>query len=118
MIYADREAIDEIIRVRADEFSRIQAPFQNETGVYLLPPVDEGSAGAYSGKKPDAAKELERQCCEQNDSVLRNPFSFSGLDPDIKANRTSMEFCNFPFVPPYQSIIMQKVLLNQARKSR
>lgn len=46
---------------------------------------------------------------EQNDSVLRNLFSFSGSILDIKGYSGPREFTeNFPFVP-YQFIIMQKV---------
>ena len=59
-------------------------------------------------KKPETEKDLEI-VYEQNDSVLRNLFSFSGSILDIKGYSGPREFTeNFPFVP-YQFIIMKKV---------
>lgn len=107
VICTGQEAIDEIIKVRADEFSRIQARFKTRLSLSSSS-VDEVIQKRILKKKPDAAKELEA-VYEQNDSVLRNLFSFSGSILDIKGYSTSMEFSdNFPFVP-YQFIIMQKV---------
>ncbi len=50
-------------------------------------------------KKPEAAKNLE-DVYEQNDSVLRNLFSFSGSILDIKKGYSGpKEFTeNFPFI--------------------
>ena len=107
VICTGQEAIDEIIKVRADEFSRIQARFKTRLSLSSSS-VDEVIQKRILKKKPDATKELEA-VYEQNDSVLRNLFSFSGSILDIKGYSTSMEFSdNFPFVP-YQFIIMQKV---------
>lgn len=107
VICTGQEAIDEIIKVRADEFSRIQARFKTRLSLSSSS-VDEVIQKRILKKKPDAAKELEA-VYEQNDSVLRNLFSFGGSILDIKGYSTSMEFSDdFPFVP-YQFIIMQKV---------
>ena len=107
VICTGQEAIDEIIKVRADEFSRIQARFKTSLSLSSSS-VDEVIQKRILKKKPEAAKELE--CVyEQNDSVLRNLFSFSGSIQDIKGYSGPREFTeNFPFVP-YQFIIMQKV---------
>ena len=107
VICTGQEAIDEIIKVRADEFSRIQARFKTRLSLSSSS-VDEVIQKRILKKKPEAAKNLE-DVYEQNDSVLRNLFSFSGSILDIKGYSGPREFTeNFPFVP-YQFIIMQKV---------
>lgn len=107
VICTGQEAIDEIIKVRADEFSRIQARFKTRLSLSSSS-VDEVIQKRILKKKPEAVKELE-SVYEQNDSVLRNLFSFSGPILDIKGYSGPREFTeNFPFVP-YQFIIMQKV---------
>lgn len=107
VICTGQEAIDEIIKVRADEFSRIQARFKTRLSLSSSS-VDEVIQKRILKKKPEASKDLEG-IYEQNDSVLRNLFSFSGSILDIKGYSGPREFTeNFPFVP-YQFIIMQKV---------
>ncbi len=107
VICTGQEAIDEIIKVRADEFSRIQARFKIRLSLSSSS-VDEVIQKRILKKKPEAAKNLE-DVYEQNDSVLRNLFSFNGSILDIKGYSGPREFTeNFPFVP-YQFIIMQKV---------
>mgnify|MGYP000674076627 CR=1 FL=1 len=107
VICTGQEAIDEIIKVRADEFSRIQARFKTRLSLSSSS-VDEVIQKRILKKKPEATTDLET-VYEQNDSVLRNLFSFSGSILDIKGYSGPREFTeNFPFVP-YQFIIMQKV---------
>ena len=107
VICTGQEAIDEIIKVRADEFSRIQARFKTRLSLSSSS-VDEVIQKRILKKKPEAANNLEG-VDEQNDSVLRNLFSFNGSILDIKGYSGPREFTeNFPFVP-YQFIIMQKV---------
>ena len=107
VICTGQEAIDEIIKVRADEFSRIQARFKTRLSLSSSS-VDEVIQKRILKKKAEAVKDLEN-VYEQNDSVLRNLFSFSGSILDIKGYSGPREFSeNFPFVP-YQFIIMQKV---------
>ena len=102
-----QEAIDEIIKVRADEFSRIQARFKTRLSLSSSS-VDEVIQKRILEKKPEAAKQLQA-LYQENDSVLRNLFSFTGSVLDIKGFEGAKEFAtNFPFVP-YQFIIMQKV---------
>ena len=107
VVCTGQEAIDEIIKVRADEFSRIQARFKTRLSLSSSS-VDEVIQKRILAKKPQATQLLERLYGE-NDSVLRNLFSFSGSVLDIKGYSGAGEFAaNFPFVP-YQFIIMQKV---------
>ncbi|MDO4514851.1 MAG: BREX system P-loop protein BrxC [Lachnospiraceae bacterium] len=107
VICTGQEAIDEIIKVRADEFSRIQARFKVRLSLSSSS-VDEVIQKRILKKTPQAGTTLE-QVYNQNDSVLRNLFSFSGSILDIKGYAGPVEFSeNFPFVP-YQFIIMQKV---------
>jgi hypothetical protein len=102
-----QEAIDEIIKVRADEFSRIQARFKTRLSLSSSS-VDEVIQKRILKKKPEAEQKLEA-LYQENDSVLRNLFSFTDSILDIKGFAGSGEFAvNFPFVP-YQFIIMQKV---------
>ena len=107
VVCTGQEAIDEIIKVRADEFSRIQARFKVRLSLSSSS-VDEVIQKRILKKTPAAETALEK-VYERNDSVLRNLFSFSGSILDIKGYSGADEFTvNFPFVP-YQFIIMQKV---------
>ena len=107
VICTGQEAIDEIIKVRADEFSRIQARFKTRLSL-TSSSVDEVIQKRILKKTPEAEALLEA-IYDQNDSVLRNLFSFTDSVLDIKGYSGSKEFAvNFPFVP-YQFIIMQKV---------
>lgn len=107
VVCTGQEAIDEIIKVRADEFSRIQARFKTRLSLSSSS-VDEVIQKRILKKKPEAATHLEA-LYSQNDSVLRNLFSFANTVMDIKGFSGPREFSeNFPFVP-YQFIIMQKV---------
>ena len=107
VVCTGQEAIDEIIKVRADEFSRIQARFKTRLSLSSSS-VDEVIQKRILKKKPDVSTKLEK-IYDENDSVLRNLFSFSDSILDIKGYSGASEFAvDFPFVP-YQFIIMQKV---------
>ena len=107
VICTGQEAIDEIIKVRSDEFSRIQARFKTRLSLSSSS-VDEVIQKRIL-KKNSEAENLLKNVYSQNDSVLRNLFSFTDSVLDIKGFSGEMEFAdNFPFVP-YQFIIMQKV---------
>lgn len=107
VVCTGQEAIDEIIKVRANEFSRIQARFKTRLSLSSSS-VDEVIQKRILKKNNEAKSKLEA-VYEKNDSVLRNLFSFTNSILDIKGYSGSKEFVvNFPFVP-YQFIIMQKV---------
>ncbi len=107
VVCTGQEAIDEIIKVRVDEFSRIQARFKTRLSLSSSS-VDEVIQERILKKKPDVFTKLE-QLYDRNASVLRNLFSFTDSVLDIKGYTGPREFAtDFPFVP-YQFIIMQKV---------
>ena len=107
VVCTGQEAIDEIIKVRIDEFSRIQARFKTRLSLSSSS-VDEVIQKRILKKNKEAEKQLE-SIYEKNDSVLRNLFSFTDSVLDIKGYSGANEFSvDFPFVP-YQFIIMQKV---------
>lgn len=107
VVCTGQEAIDEIIKTRQDQFSRIQARFKTRLSL-TSSSADEVIQKRILRKKVDASALLEK-IYQENDSVLRNLFTFTDAVLDIKGYSSSSEFVkNFPFVP-YQFIIMQKV---------
>lgn len=108
IVCTGQEAIDEIIKVRMDEFSRIQARFKTRLSLSSSA-VDEVIQKRLT-KKPEAATVL-RDLYERNDYVLKNLFSFTDSVLDIKGYSGPEEFVeNYPFVP-YQFILIQKIFL-------
>ena len=107
VVCTGQEAIDEIIKARENEFSRIQARFKTRLSLSSSS-ADEVIQKRILLKTDEAEHELE-QVYATNDSVLRNLFSFTDAILDIKGYTGAGEFAkNFPFVP-YQFILMQKV---------
>lgn len=107
VVCTGQEAIDEIIKARENEFSRIQARFKTRLSLSSSS-ADEVIQKRILLKTNDAKQELD-QVYRANDSVMRNLFSFTNAVMDIKGYSSSDEFVrNFPFVP-YQFILMQKV---------
>jgi len=102
-----QEALDEIIKVRQDEFSRIQARFKVRLSL-TSSSADEVIQKRLLKKKP-IADNLLNDIYTQSDSVLRNLFTFRDSMLDIKGYSNPQEFSvNFPFVP-YQFILIQKI---------
>ena len=107
VVCTGQEAIDEIIKARENEFSRIQARFKTRLSLSSSS-ADEVIQKRILLKTDEAERELEKVYAA-NDSVLRNLFSFTDAILDIKGYNGAGEFAkNFPFVP-YQFILMQKV---------
>lgn len=107
VVCTGQEAIDEIIKARENEFSRIQARFKTRLSLSSSS-ADEVIQKRVLLKKPEAESVLQ-QTYEENASGMRNLFSFSTDMKDIKGYRNATEYTqNFPFVP-YQFILMQKV---------
>ena len=107
VVCTGQEAIDEIIKARENEFSRIQARFKTRLSLSSSS-ADEVIQKRILLKTDEAEHDLE-QVYAANDSVLRNLFSFTDAILDIKGYNGAGEFAkNFPFVP-YQFILMQKV---------
>ena len=109
VVCTGQEAIDEIIKVRADEFSRIQARFKTRLSLSSSS-VDEVIQKRILKKTPEAEKTLDA-VYEQENSGMRNLFSFTNAMPDIKGFSGPAQFAeDFPFVP-YQFLIMQKIFV-------
>ncbi len=107
IICTGQEAIDEVIKTRIDEFSRIQARFKTRLSL-TSSSADEVIQKRILKKKPDVRPLLE-DIYRENDSVLKNLFTFSGALQDIKGYSDAKDYVkNFPFVP-YQFLVMQKV---------
>ncbi len=107
VVCTGQEAIDEVIKARQNEFSRIQARFKIRLS------LTSSSAGEVIRKRILQKKATVLPALEdvyqRNDSVLRNLFTFKDAVLDIKGYGDADDFTkNFPFVP-YQFLIMQKV---------
>ena len=106
VICTGQEAIDEIIKARENEFSRIQARFKTRLSL-TSSSVDEVIQERILKKKPEYEEPL-REIYNCNEAVMRNLFSFTDALRDIKGYGSANEFAkNFPFVP-YQFLIMPK----------
>ena len=104
-----QEALDEIIKTRQDEFSRIQARFKTRLSLSSTS-ADEVIQKRLLAKKPEAEEKL-KGVYNANESVLRNLLTFSKDDAllDVRGFETPEEFARcFPFVP-YQFLLLQKV---------
>lgn len=113
IVATGQEALDEMIKVRTDEFSRIMARFAIRLS------LTSSSVGEVIEKrlltKKDEANTVLDNVYENNENVLSNLFTFDTEVKDLKGYSSEDEFARvFPFVP-YQFIIMQKVF-NEIRK--
>ena len=107
VVCTGQEAIDEIIKTRENEFSRIQARFKTRLSLSSSS-ADEVIQKRILKKKTEYVPQLEG-IYESNCAQLRNIFKFENAQLDIKGYNNSKEYVkNFPFVP-YQFILMQKV---------
>ncbi|MBP3871947.1 MAG: BREX system P-loop protein BrxC [Faecalicoccus sp.] len=113
VVATGQEALDEMIKVRTDEFSRIMARFKVRLSL-TSSSVGEVIEKRLLSKKDDAQNNLE-MVYDNNDAVLRNLYSFKSNIKDIRGYKSGDEFVRqFPFVP-YQFIVMQKIY-NEIRK--
>ena len=108
VICTGQSALDEIIKVRSDEFSRIQDRFKTRLSLSSSS-VDEVIQRRLLKKTPEAQTLLEG-VYDQNASVLRNLFSFqTNIVPIKRDYQGGKEFAdNYPFIP-YQFILLQRV---------
>ena len=109
IVCTGQEAIDEVIKARENEFSRIQARFPIRLS------LSSSSADEVIQKrilaKTSTASERLTAVYDKNEAVLRNLFTFTNAIADIKGYKDSESFVNnFPFIP-YQFITMQKVFV-------
>ena len=108
MICTGQTGIDDIIKARNDEFSRIHARFKTRLTL-TSSSVDEVIQKRLL-RKTDVSSEMLRVLYHENESVLRNLFTFMNVAGNITGYANAQEFSNiFPFVS-YQFIIMPKVI--------
>ena len=113
VVATGQEALDEMIKIRTDEFSRIMARF----AVRLS--LTSSSVGEVIEKrlltKTDEAYENLKMVYDNNSNVLNNLYSLMAQKSDLKGYTSADQFARvFPFVP-YQFIIMKDVF-NEIRK--
>ena len=108
VVCTGQSALDEIIKVRSDEFSRIQDRFKTRLSLSSSS-VDEVIQRRLLKKTPEAEALLEKEY-DQNAAVLRNLFAFTTNIVAIKRDYLGgHEFAaNYPFIP-YQFILLQRV---------
>lgn len=113
VMVTSQEAIDEVIKVSGDDFSKIQGRFNTRLSLSSSS-VDEVIEKRVLAKTEDAAQLLEMEYNKEQ-AVLKNLYTFSDSVLDIKGYSGSQEFAQtYPFVP-YQFKIIQDVL-GQIRK--
>ena len=102
-----QEALDQVIKTRTDEFSRIQARFYTQLKLNSTA-VDEVVQERILKKKEEYIPELNT-VYNNNEAALRNIFAFDTTQKDIKGYGSDVEFAqDFPFVP-YQFPLLQRV---------
>lgn len=84
VVCTGQEAIDEIIKVRADEFSRIQARFKTRLSLSSSS-VDEVIQKRILKKTPEAERTLDA-VYEKESSGMRNLFSFTNASRTSRAS--------------------------------
>ena len=113
VVATGQEALDDMIKVRTDEFSRIMARFKVRLSL-TSSSVGEVIEKRLLSKKPEAEDNLE-MVYDNNDAVLRNLYAFDTNRKDIRGYKSGDEFVRqFPFIP-YQFIVMQNIY-NEIRK--
>ena len=107
IVCTGQEAVDEIIKARENEFSRIMARFKTRLTLSASA-ADEVIQRRLLEKNSEASALLE-QVYHNNDSILRNIFTFTDSVLDMKGYESATGFVrDFPFVP-YQYILMQRI---------
>ncbi len=108
VMVTSQEAIDSIVSIAGDDFSKIQGRFNTRLSLSSSS-VDEVIKARILAKTDEAAQ-LLHLVYDKERAVLKNLYTFSDTVLDIKGFGDAAEFAEtFPFVP-YQFIIIQKVL--------
>ncbi len=108
VVCTGQEALDEVIlKVRTDEFSRIQARFYSRLSLSSTS-VEEVICKRLLTKTPPAAKRLS-EVYAANAAVLRNLFAFKETRADVRGFADEAQFISvYPFIP-YQFRTLQRV---------
>ncbi|PIC94624.1 hypothetical protein CSV69_15785 [Sporosarcina sp. P26b] len=113
MMVTSQESIDSIIKVKGDDFSRIQGRFDTRLSLSSIS-VDEVIKKRILEKHPHVSDKLKVLYHEKS-AILKNLISFRGNTADLRGYEDETEFAEvYPFVP-YQFKLLQNVF-EQVRK--
>src|SRR5699024_3548812 len=113
VIVTSQESIDSIVKVKGDDFSRIQGRFDTRLSLSSIS-VDEVIQKRILEKKDYVADRLKASYPEQG-PILRNLISFRDSTGDLSGYEGEQQFADiYPFVP-YQFNLLQNVF-EQVRK--
>lgn len=108
VVVTGQEAIDEITTVAGSDFSKIQGRFNTRLSLSSSD-ANEVIKRRVLSKTPDAAQLLELRY-GQDETVLRNLFTFGDAKADLMGYRDAIDFAQtFPFVN-YQFTLLQNVM--------
>lgn len=113
IMVTSQESIDSIIKVKGDDFSRIQGRFDTRLSLSSIS-VDEVIKKRILEKYPHVLDKL-RADYPNRSAILKNLISFKESTADLRGYEDDLEFAEvYPFVP-YQFKLLQNVF-EQVRK--
>ncbi len=113
IMVTSQESIDSIIKVKGDDFSRIQGRFDTRLSLSSIS-VDEVIKKRILLKK-DYAHDKLKVLHPEKSAILKNLISFRGSTADLRGYDNEQEFADvYPFIP-YQFKLLQSVF-EQVRK--
>lgn len=113
IIVTSQESIDSIVKVKGDDFSRIQGRFDTRLSLSSIS-VDEVIKKRILEKYPHVSDKLKVLYHEKS-AILKNLISFRESTADLRGYDNEQEFAEvYPFVP-YQFKLLQNVF-EQVRK--
>lgn len=113
VLVTSQESIDDVIKVKGDDFSRIQGRFDTRLSLSSTS-ADEVIKKRILDKKPTVTERLKAVYPEQG-PILNNLISFRGTPGNYRGYNDGIEFAqDYPFVP-YQFKLLQNIF-EQVRK--
>ena len=113
IMVTSQESIDSVVKVKGDDFSRIQGRFDTRLSLSSVS-VDEVIQKRVLEKNEVASDKLQAMFPEK-DAILRNLISFRDATANLTGYKDAKEFADvYPFIP-YQFTLLQKVF-EQIRK--
>ncbi|ETT45418.1 hypothetical protein BSK66_10140 [Paenibacillus odorifer] len=113
IMVTSQESIDSIVKVKGDDFSRIQGRFDTRLSLSSIS-VDEVIKKRILEKKEHVADKLKLLHHEKS-ATLKNLMSFKDSTADLRGYENDLEFADvYPFLP-YQFKLLQNVF-EQVRK--
>lgn len=113
IMVTSQESIDSLVKVKGDDFSRIQGRFDTRLSLSSIS-VDEVIKKRILEKKEHVADKL-RLLSHEKSATLKNLISFKDSTADLRGFENDLEFVDvYPFLP-YQFKLLQNVF-EQVRK--